>query len=367
MWTGVAITLAVIDSFCFAAAAVCQQRAVRRTVRRQLGSDAAAAPALHGRLSHGRMATDPPAWSTVQPNQHRLSLRGMLSLSREPGWLGGVGLMTFGTVLHMVALVLAPVSVVQPIGVLGVPLAVLLAARMARVRPSRATVLPILLCVLSIATFVGLAAGHAGARQEVPFGPLLVLQAGVLLLGGTAVVVARRIHGWQRCVVNAFGGAVGIGMVAVLTRAISQHIEAGPAGVDVGRLLDPVTFGLAALLVVNAILGGWLVQQAYASGPAEVVLAALTVIDPMIAVLTGLVLLGEGSRLPSAIGLAMTLCGIAAVAGVVTLARTHPEVAVAASPGRADADRCPPQNEAPATRPEPEQRERLTQAAGRVW
>jgi hypothetical protein len=84
-------------------------------------------------------------------------------------------------------------------------------------------------------------------------------------------------------------------------------------------------------------------------------------------VLTGLVLLGEGSRLPSAIGLAMTLCGIAAVAGVVTLARTHPEVAVAASPGRADADRRPPQNEAPATRPEPEQRERLTQAAGRVW
>jgi hypothetical protein len=98
-------------------------------------------------------------------------------------------------------------------------------------------------------------------------------------------------------------------------------------GIDVGRLFEPVTGLMFALLILNAIVGGAMVQQAYASGAAEVVLATLTVVDPMIAVMFGLIALNEGADLATGAVVGMIICGLAAVAGVITLARAHPEVA----------------------------------------
>lgn len=287
MGTAIAIALAVIDSTCFAAAAVYQQRAVRRTVR------------------------------------HRLTLRELITLPSHPEWLGGVGLATLGVCLHIVALILAPVAVVQPIGVLGVPIAVLLAARLAGARPARATVVPILLCLAGIGGFIWLTASQVSSDRAVPIGMLAVAEAVVLSVMGVAVLLARDLRGWARCLVEAVAGAFGIGMVAALMRALVQHI-----GTDGGHLLDLRTVTLVALMAVSGAAGGWLVQKAYASGPAEVVLASLTVVDPMIAVIVGLVLLGEGANLSSSSLTAMIIFGLLAAVGVVALAKTHPEVAI---------------------------------------
>ena len=285
MGTAIAITLAIIDSICFAAAAVYQQRAVRRTVR------------------------------------HRLTLRELVALPTQPGWLGGVGLATVGVSLHIVALILAPVAVVQPIGVLGVPFAVLLAAHLARQRPARATVVAIVLCVLGIGAFVWLTASRVGSDRTVSLGLLAIAVAVVLAVMAVAGVIAHFQQGWTRCLVNAVAGAFGVGMVAALMRALVQHI-----GTDAGRILDLHSLSLIGLMTVSGSAGGWLVQQAYASGPAEVVLASLTVVDPMIAVIVGLLLLGEGSTLSPAVAVSMILCGLVAASGVVVLARTHPQV-----------------------------------------
>ncbi|WP_157683628.1 DMT family protein [Microlunatus soli] len=310
MWTVIAIALAVIDSICFAAAAVYQQRAVRRTV-----SDGFS----------GSNGTDD--LSDLHPRHHRLSLRGLLALPKQPGWLGGVGLMLLGSCLHAVALVIAPVSVIQPIGILGVPIAVLLAAKLAGQRPSKATAVPILLCVVSVGAFVAVAAKQVSTADDVPIGALLIAEAVLLAVIGIAFGITRRIEGWRRCLISAIAGALGVGMVAALMRAIAQNVQAGANGVDLGRLVDPVTLAMVGLLILNAVVGGAMVQQAYASGPAEVVLASLTVVDPMIAVLIGLVLLGEGAALPGPAMIGMIICAAASVAGVIVLARTHPEVA----------------------------------------
>lgn len=320
MWTVIAIALAVIDSLCFAAAAVYQQRAVRRTV-----SDDFSGP-TNGNGSD---------LSDVHPRHHRLSLRGLLALPRQPGWLGGIGLMLLGSTLHAVALVLAPVSVIQPIGVLGVPIAVLLAAKLAGKRPSRSTAVPILLCVLSVGAFVTVAVKQVSTAGQVPIGPLLITEAVLIGVIGIAFVITRRVHGWLRCLISAVAGALGVGMVAALMRAIAQNVQAGPDGVDLGRVFDPSTLAMVGLLILNAVVGGAMVQQAYASGPAEVVLASLTVIDPMIAVVIGLVLLGEGVALPGTAMVGMIICTAAAVGGVIALASTHPEVA-ARRAGKAD-------------------------------
>ncbi len=319
MVTVLAIALAVIDSACFAAAAVVQQRAVRHTVRRQV-----------------------PVREEPHPRDHRLSLRGLGSLVRQRGWLAGVALMGLGMALHVLALALAPVSVVQPIGVLGVPLAVYLAARLDRHRPDRGARVPVTVCVIGVAAFVWLAASHTSGDHPVPVRGLLAGEVVLLAVLVGCAAAAHRVHGWRRCLLNALAGAAAIGTVAALMRAVFQHIQAG------NDPLAPSTLAMAGILVVNGVLGAWLVQQAYASGRAEVVLACLTVVDPVIAVLAGLLLLGEGALLPGPILVGMSLCGLAAAGGVVALARARP--GIGGSPAQATPAAVPATSQQPAHR-----------------
>ncbi|MFC7406353.1 hypothetical protein [Georgenia alba] len=297
--TVLAIALAIIDATCFAAAAVVQQRAVRHTVHRHAGTDDG---------------------EDLHPRHHRLNLRGLLSLPRQPGWLAGAGLMVVGVLLHVVALVLAPVSVIQPIGVLGVPIAVYLAARLDHHPPAAGARLPIAACVVGVAVFVWLAATHASGRHAVELPDLLRLEAVLLAFAALCAIVAHYVHGWSRCVLNAIGGAAAVGSVAALARATVQHLQAGHG------LLEGSTLAMVGLLALNGLVGAWLVQQAYASGRAEVVLACLTVVDPMVAVLIGLMALGEGADLSTPAMVAMAACAVPAVVGVVALARSRPGI-----------------------------------------
>jgi hypothetical protein len=73
-------------------------------------------------------------------------------------------------------------------------------------------------------------------------------------------------------------------------------------------------------------LGSWFVQNAYASGPPDLVIAGLTVIDPLVAVSIGIVILGEatGASLPVVIGFGLS--ALVAVIGVYLLSKVHPEL-----------------------------------------
>src|SRR5690606_24884458 len=97
------------------------------------------------------------------------------------------------------------------------------------------------------------------------------------------------------------------------------------------ELLDPGILLAALVVLVVTVGGGWLVQQAYAAGAPAVVVACLTVVDPIVAVLLGAALLGEGAGTPFGLWSVMGLATAAAVAGVVTLARHHPEATTRAA------------------------------------
>jgi hypothetical protein len=79
--------------------------------------------------------------------------------------------------------------------------------------------------------------------------------------------------------------------------------------------------GIAVALVV----GAWSVNQAYASGPGGVVVAALTVVDPFVAVGIGVGLYGEAAGIGALTAAAQAACAAAAVVGVAALARHLPE------------------------------------------
>jgi drug/metabolite transporter (DMT)-like permease len=81
-------------------------------------------------------------------------------------------------------------------------------------------------------------------------------------------------------------------------------------------------------LLAAAFLGTYFVQTAYSSGSPDVVVAGLTVIDPIVGVTIGIVVLGEAAHAPVWAGLVFVIAGALAVFGVIQVsrsgARLHP-------------------------------------------
>lgn len=295
------IALAVVAAFCFAGAAVLQHRAV---------------------------SAEP------DPGERTLSLRALVDVSRRPGWLLGLVLAGVGSLLHAVALVLAPLSVVQPVGVLAVPIAVVLSTARTHRKPTGGMLVGVLVSVTAVVTFVGTAAGSAASTPAPGHATLLAgVAIGLVVLVLAGVGLART--GWVRCVTCAMAGAAAFGLVSSLVRAISQAVTSGQIG-----LLDPAVLATVAGVAAAILTGGWLVQQAFAAGPPEVVVACLTVVDPIVAVLFGVVLLGEGNATSSAHWAVLVVAALAAALGVAVLARHHPD-AVTRVAERVEQDRSP--------------------------
>ncbi len=81
----------------------------------------------------------------------------------------------------------------------------------------------------------------------------------------------------------------------------------------------------ALALLAAAALGAYFVQTAYSVGSPDLVIAGLTVVDPLVAVAIGIVVLGEASRAPLWAVIAFVISGIIAVFGVLQLAKHHPQ------------------------------------------
>jgi len=248
----------------------------------------------------------------------------VLSALRRPSWLLGMGIITASTILSIVALGLAPVALVQPIGALSLVGATLISARVLRVRLNRGLVGGIGLAVLSVGAFVGLSSGYV--RDVRPAGTELFALAGLMLaMLVAAAIVARASHGHLARVITA---GVLFGTVAAAVHIVASEVIAclsGEACRVVSLSGDLLALGtLLVLLLLGSMLGAWLVQTAYASGPPETVLAGLTVIDPIVAVLVGAAILGEYVIMPMSVVLALTFAGIAACVGIAIIVRHHP-------------------------------------------
>ncbi len=276
-----------------------------------LAALAACGYALGARLQHGAVH------DTI--GEQGLGVRSQIRLVRNNRWLLGLFCIGGGATLHGLSLGLAPLSVVQPIGVLALPITVLLNARekgvSVRHLPHRA-ILAVVACTGGVAAFVFLAVGSATATpvtDEAAGTATQLVAAGVLALG----VIGLFSAGKSRCVAYAAGCAVAYGLVSLLMRAVSQQVTSWELGeIDLRPIIG---------IVVAVLVGGWLLQHAYASGPPDVVVACLTVIDPLVAVGLGIGLLGEADNVGPWIATGEALCAVIACAGVVALARFHPD------------------------------------------
>lgn len=263
--------------------------------------------AVSARLQHGGL--------TECADERGLRLAVLLRLARQPIWLAGIVVAGAGATLHATALGLAPLSVVQPIGILAFALTTVMSVRIESIRLDRAAIAAVAASTLGTIAFVLLAATQARATVVAPDIELRATALVVGVVGGLAAVAAMNT-GSVRCLGFATASGVTFGYVSLLMRATLQQLtESG----------HPFPLPEITGIVVGILGGGWLVQHAYASGPPEVVIGCLTVIDPLVAVGLGVVLLGEATDTPVAVGLAALLCAVVAAGGVVVLTLRRPK------------------------------------------
>ena len=251
-----------------------------------------------------------------------LSSRGFLRLLRNPRWVLGLLLLGLGMAMNAVALVSAPLTVVQPIGAIALVITTVVNAKDQGLTINRGTVVAISSCVTGSALFVLLAVNatqenhHVSGEDEATIVLLLALAVG--LFGSLAAMFRHRMNAF----VYILGAGVLFGFVAVLTRIIGRHLL-DPNGLF---LLNVQWYTVVAIAAAGG-LGSWFVQSAYSSGPPDLVIAGLTVIDPIVGIAIGIAILGElRPDVHAVLAIAMAAAALLAIVGVIALSRHHPEV-----------------------------------------
>ena len=256
-----------------------------------------------------------------------LGIAQMKLLVARPSWVIGTLMLGLAVVFQLTSLFLSPIIVVQPLGAVALVATAILNARVSKVKLNRRSVAAVSICVAGVGAFVLLAAFYA---REVPvsdadLGVILGILAIVLI---AFVICFLTLRTRFKALIYIVGAGVLYGFVATLAKVTISRISDG----TVDWLLALCVIGLLAA----AIIGGYFVQNAYSSGPPDLVIAGLTVIDPMIAVTIGIVILREASQAPLWTIIGFVVTGAAAVYGVFMLSKYHPQ-AIEASNDRATA------------------------------
>lgn len=246
-----------------------------------------------------------------------LSFEQIRRLLTRPSWLIGTVMLGLAVICQLAALVQAPLIVVQPLGAIALVMTTLLNAHISGHSPTRQSITAITCCVGGIFLFVFFAAIFA-TEQEITdtelFTILAILLVVIIVLGACWLILRHRM----RALFYVIGAGVLYGFVATLAKVVIKRVQAGN--------FEWITLVCVIALIAAAAVGAYFVQTAYSSGPPDLVIAGLTVVDPLIAVLIGMVILGEAAAAPPWVLVIFGVAGAVAVWGVVGLARYHPQV-----------------------------------------
>ncbi|MFG6278111.1 DMT family transporter [Microbacterium sp. 5K110] len=252
-----------------------------------------------------------------------LSGAQMKSLLTRPSWVAGTVMLGLAIVCQLAALSVAPLILVQPLGAIALVITTVLNARVTHHKPTRQSLIAIAACVGGIFIFVTIAAFFA-TEHEITSRELLIilgiLAVVVIVFGGFWLLVRRR----AQALFYIMAAGVIYGFVATLAKVVISRAQAGN--------FDWLTLLCLVALLAAVGVGAYFVQTAYSAGPPDLVIAGLTVIDPIVAVLIGLSVLGEASTAPAWALIGFAIAGAIATWGVIQLTRHHPQVTADGKP-----------------------------------
>ena len=233
---------------------------------------------------------------------------------REPSWWAGTTVAIAGYVFQALALSRGSLLLVQPILMSSLLFALPISARFAGRRlASRDWVWAVVLTV-GLAVFV--VVGHPREGHNRPPVPAWALVVAIFVpLVVVCVVVAARSTGRRRAVLLALAVAVMFSNVAVLTK-ISTHRLAQ------GGLHSLLSVPAPYLLVVLAVVATALQQSAFHAGALQTSVPTMLVVEPLVAMLLGVIVLGEHLAVTGPIALLLPVAATAMVAATIALGRS---------------------------------------------
>src|SRR5215469_8805811 len=258
--------------------------------------------------------------STKQvPQRAALSPRLLVDLVRRPLFLASIGINVAGCALQIAALHFGSLTLVQPLLVLSLLFAVVIASVVIRRRPPDAVLLAgVTCCVVGIAGFLAVARPHGGTGTAGP-AAVLPLVAGLAAVLAACLAAARWGPVALRPLWLALGCGADFGVNALLLKIAPATLPAGFA--------DPLRQWPLYLVVVVTPVGFLLNQNAFQAGtliaPA---LAVITTADPLVSMAAGAAFLHEKiAAAPLEVateGLALAVM----IGGVIALAQRAPQV-----------------------------------------
>ncbi|GAA3997029.1 DMT family transporter [Streptomyces marokkonensis] len=229
---------------------------------------------------------------------------------RRPGWWAAVGLNGLGGLLHVVALALGPLSLVQPLGALTIvfalPMAALFVGRKAGATAWRGA----LMATVGLAGLLSLVG--ASDAQSLNSGQRV---GAAVVTGGVVValmVAGRAVHRHPavRSILLATASGIAFGMSSVFTKTVAVDWSGGVSAADLPSL---------AVIGVLATAGMLLSQASYRGAGLAAPLATLTVVNPVVAAVVGITMFGETFRYGTT-GTALALgCGVVTAGGLILL------------------------------------------------
>ncbi|CAL9346341.1 MULTISPECIES: DMT family transporter [unclassified Streptomyces] len=245
------------------------------------------------------------------PKSDGLRVGLVLDLLRRPVWLAGFMAVITAGVCQAVALATGPITIVQPLFVLELPLALVIATALLQGRLSRTGWLAVCTVVAGLAVLL-FAASPAGNRTQVPMThwiPALVVCAAAVV--ALVVVALGRPEGRARAACFGLAAAVSYAMTAALMKTSMHTLDDG--GVT-AFLTTWQTYGFA-LFGVCAL---FLLENAMQSGPLVASQPALTLGDACVSLALGITVYAEYVRtgwwlVPQLLGAALIVAGVLAL------------------------------------------------------
>lgn len=269
------------------------------------------------------------AYATAALIQARHAHLTVAELTRLPQLWGALALNGLGAALHVTSLAFGPLSLIQPLGVLTLVIAVPLAAMTARRKVTRLELTGMVYTVIGLAGLTMIIT-TAGAGETLASGELLALIAATTVF--TALLALRGRRPGASTLWEAVAGGVAFSVCSALCQTVVVSVGDGGAGV----LVQPITIVAILAIAVFAIVATILTQRSYRNGLGAP-LAVTNLVNPASATAIGVVLLGETlATSPVEIALAVA-CALLAGYGVAQLARARDDDAAHPAPEDAPA------------------------------
>jgi drug/metabolite transporter (DMT)-like permease len=260
------------------------------------------------------------------PQRENMSLRQIAVLLHQPVWFGGILAITAGFLLQATALGAGQLSLVEPVLVLELPFTLVLASWLLRQRIGASGWWPAAAMTAGLAGMLYLLAPSAGAPPRLHWYGWLAGVGGNLALVGVLVLWARRgvRRGDREAGADQRGGPVRAAVLAVAagsTFGLTAALMKAMTGTASGGLLHLFTGWPVYAMVATGGLGMFLTQSALNAGRLIAAQPGLTLSDPIISVLWGVLAFHEQVRQGWYI-IGEVACAGVMVAGVIMLARS---------------------------------------------